>query len=444
MTPIVVTNSSPAGRLKRVAGAAATQNPEYMLPSSAKLTTGKTLQARAVYLGVDLWPVDATGVTWSTSDAGVATVSSSGLITPVALGSCTITAAKGAASVTMAFTVASSVTVAYILMQPLVQTVPQNGRGCVYARPYDVDGTYLPTQAHTWTTSNVALGSLSVVRGPQPGSTIARKLIAGTTEGVTTITASNSGVSGTMTLTVSDVLAPAAPTTLPNLPTGWTIIRESSLSSVTNVANYSFVNAPSGFGEVLSASDATAVKSGPQVMRLTVEPGRGASNVNAKVEVSLGASYETLYFAHWFNKSANWATETAGSKQGFFKSVGTAMNHYWGYDSDTAGNDQFAIGTQFSGPDPAVQNYAPYCARPYDRWRLTEVRITGNTAGNYDGRIQVWIDGVRIFDRADMLIIPLDASPRGVANMYFGGTYSFPSPSETIYEQFDHIIMAVP
>ena len=70
-------------------------------PNSALITTiGGTTQLTAITV-----PSGAS-VTWSSSDSTVATVSSSGLVTSVALGSCTITATAGSKTATCAVTVA--------------------------------------------------------------------------------------------------------------------------------------------------------------------------------------------------------------------------------------------------------------------------------------------------------------------------------------------------
>lgn len=81
-------------------------------PNSALITTiGGTTQLTAITV-----PSGAT-VTWSSSDSAVATVSSSGLVTSVALGSCTITATAGSKTATCAVTVAqktlNSITAVY-------------------------------------------------------------------------------------------------------------------------------------------------------------------------------------------------------------------------------------------------------------------------------------------------------------------------------------------
>lgn len=78
-------------------------------PTSSTIAVAGTLSITAT-------PEDASGnaltdtVSWTTSDASIATVDSTGLVTAVAAGSCTITATDGSVTATCAITVVSGVT----------------------------------------------------------------------------------------------------------------------------------------------------------------------------------------------------------------------------------------------------------------------------------------------------------------------------------------------
>jgi len=68
-------------------------------PSGGTITTGNTLQLKATGTYNDSTTSDLTSTaTWNSSDAGVATVSSKGLVSAVAAGSATITATSGSVS----------------------------------------------------------------------------------------------------------------------------------------------------------------------------------------------------------------------------------------------------------------------------------------------------------------------------------------------------------
>ena len=66
---------------------------------------GVTVQLTAKSVDVEGYPVAGDTVTWSSSDVGVATVSSTGLVTSVATGTADITATSGSASATASVTV---------------------------------------------------------------------------------------------------------------------------------------------------------------------------------------------------------------------------------------------------------------------------------------------------------------------------------------------------
>jgi uncharacterized protein YjdB len=162
-------------------------------PATASLTVGATTQLTAT-------PKDANGtalggrvVTWGTSNAAVATVSVSGLVTSIAAGSATITATSEGKSGTSTITV-TNVPVASVTVSPATASLTVGATTQLTATPKDSNGTALSGRAVTWATSNAAVATVS-----------ASGLVRGVAAGSATVTATSEGKSGTAAMTVTNV-----------------------------------------------------------------------------------------------------------------------------------------------------------------------------------------------------------------------------------------------
>ena len=143
-----------------------------------------------------------TQVTWQSSDAAVATVSSTGLVSAVAEGTAVITAVD-IAHPSVTYSVTATVTdLTSIDVAPLLVSIPVGS-----AQQFTATGTYsaaTPTTAPadltslvTWATSSTAVAVISNSTGSQGFATAV-------SAGTTTITATDlaTGLTGTATLTV--------------------------------------------------------------------------------------------------------------------------------------------------------------------------------------------------------------------------------------------------
>ena len=160
-------------------------------PAAATTIVGQTVQLTAA-------PLDSTGaalsgrvVTWASSNAGIATVSATGLVRGVATGSATIAATSEGKSGTAAITV-TPVPVASVSVSPGAATVGAGQTLQLTATPRDASGNPLTGRIVTWASSNTAVATVS-------GS----GLVTGVVAGSVTITATSEGQSGTATVTVA-------------------------------------------------------------------------------------------------------------------------------------------------------------------------------------------------------------------------------------------------
>ena len=163
-------------------------------PSSATLDAGRTLQLSATSKPSR----KGTTYTWTSSNAAVAKVSSSGLVTAVAAGTAKVTAAAGGASGSSAITVrAVTVPVASVTVTPSPSTVQVGSTVQLTATPKDANGTPLSGRLVTWSTSASTVATVS-----------SSGLVSGRAAGSATITATSEGKSGADALTVTSAPTP--------------------------------------------------------------------------------------------------------------------------------------------------------------------------------------------------------------------------------------------
>jgi uncharacterized protein YjdB len=153
-------------------------------------------------------PLTGRTVSWTSSASGVASVSTSGLVTGLTVGTATITATSEGKSGTATVTVTVA-PVASVAVSPASASVLIGGTVPLTATPKDSAGNALSGRVVTWTSSAPAVATIS-----------ASGLVTGVSAGSATFTASSEGKSGTATVTVSPVpvasvtVSPASPSVL--------------------------------------------------------------------------------------------------------------------------------------------------------------------------------------------------------------------------------------
>jgi len=184
-----------------VNGSAATVASVAITPASATAAVGVPLQLTAMATYSDGSTQDITSQTvWTSSNTGVATVSTTGLITPIGAGTATITAANGGQTATVTFTTA---TISSITVTANGQTSVSTPAGIpvqLTATANYSDGTSADvTDRVIWLSSNNTIGTVTQVG---PGGTGAGFLSTLTT-GSIQVTATLGGISGGITVTVT-------------------------------------------------------------------------------------------------------------------------------------------------------------------------------------------------------------------------------------------------
>src|SRR5438094_139790 len=220
-------------------------------PASATVLPTQTVQLTATTLDSTGTVLTGRTVTWSSSSTGVATVNGSGLVTGVAVGSTTVTAASEGRSASSSVTV-TTVPVASVTVTPASGSLYVGQTVQLTATPKDSAGNPLAGRVVTWSSDNTTIatvstsglvtgkgaGSASVATGStvqltaspkdSAGNTLSGRsitwsssattvasvsssgLVTGVTIGSATITAATGGKSGSSAITVT---APPAPGT---------------------------------------------------------------------------------------------------------------------------------------------------------------------------------------------------------------------------------------
>lgn len=169
-------------------------------PATGKLNIGATLQLSAEVLDVDGVPLSSGAITWTSSNPAVATVSSTGLVTALAVGAVTITATSGTVTGTAAVTIPA---VDHIVVAPASASLGSNETQQLTATLYDVDNMVLTGRVVTWSSSNTGVATVS-----------STGLVTGVGNGTATITATSEDKTATSTMTVVALLPPAAQSAL--------------------------------------------------------------------------------------------------------------------------------------------------------------------------------------------------------------------------------------
>lgn len=165
-------------------------------PSTASLVIGATVQLNAVTKDAAGNTLTGRTVTWSTSDATIASVDGNGLVTANALGSAIITATSETKTATAQITVTVA-PVASVAVSPASVTVALNATTQLSATTSDASGHVLTGRTVTWSSSDQSKATVD-----------ANGLVTGHAYGQVTITATSEGKSGTAIVKVSDGIAP--------------------------------------------------------------------------------------------------------------------------------------------------------------------------------------------------------------------------------------------
>jgi YVTN family beta-propeller protein len=253
-------------------------------PVNTSIAPGTTAQFRAVGIFSDHATRDlTTSVTWSSSDAGIATISNSqgtkGLATAVAAGSSTITATSGNISGSTIITPAALVSIAVTPTNPtsIVGTTQQFTATGILSNNATQDLTSLVA----WSSSNTGIATIS-----SGGITTA------VAAGSTVITATFTGVSGTTTLTAVTVVSIAIIPTNPVIAVGTTqqfsatgTLSNNTTKDVTSLVTWGSSNA--GVATISAGGIASSISIGSTTISAIFAGVSGTTTMTVQGPVSI-------------------------------------------------------------------------------------------------------------------------------------------------------------
>jgi uncharacterized protein YjdB len=167
-----------------------------LTPATATVQIGSTVQLAAVARDAAGNILTGRTVAWSSDNQAIATVSESGLVSGIAAGAATITAASEGVSATAAVTVTPQPPppVASVTVAPATASIVAGETRQLAATLRDANNNVLSDRAVAWTSSDEDIATVS-----------ATGLVTAVAPGAATITATSEGVSGTAAITVTPV-----------------------------------------------------------------------------------------------------------------------------------------------------------------------------------------------------------------------------------------------
>jgi uncharacterized protein YjdB len=244
-------------------------------PATASVTVGQTTTLQAQTLDASGATLTGRVVTWTTSNAGVATVSSSGVVTGVAAGTATITATSEGKSGTSTVTV-TALPVASVTVSPTTLSLLAGQTGTLTATVRDAANNVLTDRQVTWTSSNTAVATVA------PNGSV-----TAVAPGTATITAASEGRTGSATVTVSPV------------PVANVTVSPSTVSLTTGATQQITVTTSDASGNVLTGRTVTWQSANTAVATVTqsgliTAVGPGSTTVTATSEGKTGTVSVTV------------------------------------------------------------------------------------------------------------------------------------------------------
>jgi trimeric autotransporter adhesin len=194
-------------------------------PTTTTVRVGSQIPLQALVQDPDGNTIPGTDVFWSVQNPSIATISSTGIVTGVALGSTQVAASVNGKSGIAAITV-SQAAVATVTVTPSPLSMSTGQTRQLAATVKDQNGTVVTNRVVTWTSSNPAV------------ATVAGGVVSGFTTGTAIITATSEGKSGTASVTVTQV--PVGSVTVspsnPSLSKNESVVLQATLKDASNAA----------------------------------------------------------------------------------------------------------------------------------------------------------------------------------------------------------------
>src|SRR5438105_840128 len=273
--------------------------------ASSSIAVGDTTRATADLRDYHNRPLTRI-VRWSTSDASVATVDSTGLVTGVAEGTAVITATRGLKSGSATITVTGIGTtgtapVASVTVSLAASSLNPGQTTQATATTYDSANNVLTGRAISWTSSDNSVATVS-----------ASGVVTAVAVGTSQIVATSEGKSGSATANVVAGQPPPGS----NEPAGMTVITHRPFNAL-NELGWQDEDRPGGpYGSIVS--DATAPQSPSSVLQIRLPAGYGEGGSPFSGDYTFPTNYRTIYVSYWAKFSDNWYGPSSAISKTFY------------------------------------------------------------------------------------------------------------------------------
>ena len=240
-------------------------------PASSTLAAGATTQLTATLRDANGNTLTGRAVTWSSSNASVATVDGNGKVTAVAPGTAIITATSEGKSGTAQVTVTAPppTPVGSVIVTPSTASVQVGTSTTLTATVRDASGNVLQGRSVTWSSSNTAVASVS-----------SSGVVTGVAAGTATITATSEGKSGTATITVTPALSIRVTPTSAEVQAGQTVQLQATVTGTD--AAITWTSSDTNIATVSGTGLVTGVRQGSATITATV----GTASATATITVT--------------------------------------------------------------------------------------------------------------------------------------------------------------
>ncbi|MEO9035658.1 MAG: Ig-like domain-containing protein, partial [Gemmatimonadaceae bacterium] len=248
-----------------------------VVPPSAPLTVGQTATLGAIVKDASGNVLASRVVTWSSSAASVATVSTNGVVTAVGPGTATITATSESQSATALVTVENA-PVASVLLAPSSASILVGGTTALVPTIKDASANVLTGRVITWSSSATGVATVS-----------STGVVTGVAAGSVTITATSEGQSGTATITVTVVpvasvtLAPPTASIVVGATTTLVPTLKDASNNVLTGRVITWSSSATGVATVSSTGVVTGVAAGSAAVTATSEGQSGTATITVTV-----------------------------------------------------------------------------------------------------------------------------------------------------------------
>lgn len=397
--------------------------------AASSLNPGQTTQATATTRDANNNVLTGRSITWSSSNTAVATVSSSGLVTALAVGTVQIIAACEGKTASGSLTVASAapapVATVTVSFNNASINVGQTTQATATTR--DANNNILTDRVVAWSSDNEAVATVS-----QTG------LVSGVASGTAHIIATSETKSGSGTM---NVRAQGAT----NEPGGMTVISDRPFNAINELGW-----ADEGNGGTIM-QDATAPKSPNNIYRTVLPAGFQGGGGTAWGEINFNV--KTVYVSMWTRESANWEGHEGSNtnKRYYIYTTTDVPSIFLSMEGSGSGplrpfieGQNIVKGGEGYG-DPQNPDWGPNLVPTAQairgQWHNVELIAAMNTAGNADGYLDLWLDGVHISHYTGIMFQSSSPSWRLLhyTNLWGGGGGTV---ANTMWLDWDHLYIS--